>query len=217
MTTPAEKTYQELRKYEIDSVKDYFAIFAKILSAVEVSWLLSGEIIISSLVSVDDKAIQTLVAVLRDMLYTEKRLIVIGNGGSTAIAIHALADYANAGGLRTMDLMNPASITCLANDYGYEEVFAKTIERFAKKGDVLFAISSSGRSPNILKACKTAKFRECCIVTFSGFNPKNPLRKLGNVNFYVPSNHYGFVELAHQTLLHCILDIFLKRMYEYNF
>ncbi len=195
---PSEKTYQELSKYNVDSAKDYFKALAEILNAI------------------DDAEIQTFTAVLRDMLYAKRQLIAIGNGGSAAIAIHTSADYANAGGLPTMDLMNPALVTCMANDYGYENVFAKHIERFAQKGDILFAISSSGRSPNILKACESAKFRECFIVTFSGFDPENPLRKKGNMNFYVPSNHYGFVELAHQTLLHCILDLYLKRMFEYN-
>ena len=213
MITLAEKTYQELKNLGVDKADDYFSALAGILKKVRVT---SCALETGNALEIN-YAINAVVGCLRNALLGKKKFIAVGNGGSAAIAMHALADYANAGGLRTMDLTNPALITCMANDYGYEEVFAKTIERFAKKGDVLFAISSSGRSPNILKACKTAKFRECCIVTFSGFNPKNPLRKLGNVNFYVPSNHYGFVELAHQTLLHCILDIFLKRMYEYNF
>ena len=78
-------------------------------------------------------------------------------------------------------------------------------------GDILFAISSSGRSPNILSACNAAALG-CNIITFSGFSPENPLRRLGNINFYVPSDHYGFVELAHQILIHCILDFYLKKL-----
>ena len=193
------------------TASNYLQEFGKILDRIEVKSSTFGE---SSLNVAINYVIKKIFSNSRGC---NGQLIVIGNGGSAAIAMHALADYANAGGLRTMDLMNPALITCTANDYGYEEVFAKTIERLARKEDILFAISSSGQSPNILKACGAAKFRECFIVTFSGFDSNNPLRKLGNMNFYVPSNHYGFVELAHQTLLHCILDIFLKRMFEYNF
>lgn len=152
----------------------------------------------------------------QDILIGGKKLIVVGNGGSAAIAIHTLTDYANAGGLRTVDLLSPAMLTCMANDYGYENVFSKPIEIFAEKGDALFAISSSGQSPNIIKAAETAGKKGLIVYTFSGFNHDNPLRKTGHLNFYVSSNSYGFVELAHQTLIHCILDIFLERKTKNN-
>ena len=152
---------------------------------------------------------------LNNLQFTNKRLIVIGNGGSAAIALHSLVDFANAGGLKTVDLFSPSLLTCMANDYGYENVFSKPIEILAEKGDVLFAISSSGQSPNIIKACESALALKCLLVTFSGFSMDNPLRKLGHLNFYVPSTHYGFVELAHQALLHCILDLFIRsKVYE---
>lgn len=147
---------------------------------------------------------------LKNVLISRKRLMAIGNGGSAAIAIHTLADYANAGGIKTIDLMSPALLTCMGNDYGYENVFAKPVEIFAEKGDVLFAISSSGKSPNIIKACQAACEKGATVYTFSGFEPDNPLRGLGYLNFYVPSTHYGFVELSHQVLLHCILDLFVR-------
>ena len=114
-----------------------------------------------------------------------------------------------------MDLYGPALLTCMANDYGYENVFAKPVEMFAEADDMLFAISSSGKSPNILNACESALAKNCDVVTFSGFSSDNPLRKLGRMNFYVPSTHYGFVELAHQVLIHCILDLFVRdKIYE---
>ncbi len=168
------------------------------------------EILIQT-VAISDCAIGNVVARLVTNIRMGKKFMAIGNGGSAAIAIHAHVDFANAGGLETVDLMSPAMLTCTANDYGYENVFARPVELFAKEGDILFAISSSGKSPNILEACEVARFGKCYIVTFSGFNPDNPLRRLGDVNFYVPSNHYGFVEIAHQTLIHCILDFFVER------
>ena len=114
-----------------------------------------------------------------------------------------------------MDFYGPALLTCMANDYGYENVFAKPIEMFAEADDMLFAISSSGQSPNILNACESALAKNCNVITFSGFSSDNPLRKLGRMNFYVPSTHYGFVELAHQVLIHCILDLFIRdKIYE---
>jgi D-sedoheptulose 7-phosphate isomerase len=71
----------------------------------------------------------------------------------------------------------------------------------------LVAISSSGKSPNILAATATARERDCRIVTFSGFDEDNGLRSTGDVNFYVRSREYGFVEIAHLSLCHAILDI----------
>jgi D-sedoheptulose 7-phosphate isomerase len=102
---------------------------------------------------------------------------------------------------------DPSALTCLGNDLGYENVFAKQLEFHARPGDFLIAISSSGRSPNILGAVKTARARDCRIATFSGFTQENELRRTGDVNFYVRSREYGFVEVAHLALCHAVLDI----------
>ncbi len=168
------------------------------------------EILIQTVAN-SDFAIENIIARLEASIKRGNKIMAIGNGGSAAIAIHTLVDFANAGGLRTVDFMSPAMLTCMANDHGYENVFARPMELFAKEDDILFVISSSGKSPNILRACEAAMFRKCYIVTFSGFNSDNPLRSLGDINFYVPSNHYGFVEIAHQALIHCILDLFVER------
>jgi len=200
----AVKTFRELEKLGVRTTEDYFKKLLEILAQTVTTWH-SG-----SRVPLND-AIGSLVGSLLENRRKRKKILVVGNGGSAAIAIHTLFDYANAGGLNTLDFNSPAMLTCMANDYGYENVFARPVELFAKEDDILFAISSSGKSPNILKACEAARFRECYIVTFSGFNPDNPLRRLGDVNFYVPSNHYGFVEIAHQALVHCILDFFVER------
>jgi D-sedoheptulose 7-phosphate isomerase len=70
----------------------------------------------------------------------------------------------------------------------------------------VIAISSSGRSANILNAVKAARVAECRVVTFSGLTPDNPLRGLGDTNFYIASDRYGFVEIGHLTICHAILD-----------
>ncbi len=211
MTNQAEKTFNELIKLGINNAEGYLYNLARILENVKVDYcpLLEST---SELVITLDSGINLVINNLKqNVLINRKRLVVIGNGGSAAIAIHTLTDYANAGGLRTVDFMSPSLLTCMANDYGFENVFAKPIEIWADAGDILFAISSSGKSPDILKACQAAREKGCIIYTFSGFDPGNPLRSQGRLNFYVPSTHYGFVELAHQTLIHCILDLFLLR------
>ena len=135
------------------------------------------------------------------------KIMFIGNGGSAGIASHLAIDFSKNGGLRSLAFNDPSALTCLGNDLGYENVFAKQLEFHARPGDLLIAISSSGRSPSILNAVKTARTRDCKVVTFSGFTEENDLRRTGDVNFYVRSREYGFVEVAHLALCHAVLDI----------
>jgi D-sedoheptulose 7-phosphate isomerase len=133
-------------------------------------------------------------------------VMFVGNGGSAGIAGHLAIDFAKNGGVRAVTFNDPSSLTCLGNDLGYDQVFAKQVEMQAIAGDVLIAISSSGGSKNILNAAHVAAKLKCEVVTLSGFSAGNELRKLGDVNFFVDSAVYGFVETAHQAILHAILD-----------
>lgn len=135
------------------------------------------------------------------------KIIFVGNGGSAGIASHLAIDFSKNGGLRSLAFNDPAALTCLGNDLGYENVFAKQLDFHARPGDLVVAISSSGRSPNILGAVKMARTRDCKVATFSGFTAENELRQAGDVNFYVRSREYGFVEVAHLALCHAVLDI----------
>ena len=138
------------------------------------------------------------------------KLMFIGNGGSAGIASHMAIDYSKNGGLRSLAFNDGAALTCLGNDLGYENVFAKQIEIHARAGDILIAISSSGRSPNILRAVAAARAAGVgFVLTLSGFLPDNPLRRLGDANLHVPSGQYGFVEISHLALCHAALDIFM--------
>jgi D-sedoheptulose 7-phosphate isomerase len=135
------------------------------------------------------------------------KIMFVGNGGSAGICSHLAIDFSKNGGLRAMAFNDPSALTCLGNDLGYENVFAKQVEFHGRAGDLLVAISSSGRSPNILNAVKAARAINCKIVTFSGFTEDNELRSAGDVNFFVRSKEYGFVEVAHLALCHAVLDI----------
>ena len=116
-------------------------------------------------------------------------------------------DFSKNGEMPGICFNDGAALTCLGNDYGYEDVFARQIAYHARKGDVLFAISSSGESPNILRAVETALERGCHVITFSGFNSDNRLRTLGEVNFHVAVNDYGVVEVAHTALIHAVVEM----------
>lgn len=135
------------------------------------------------------------------------KLMFVGNGGSAGICSHMATDYSKNGGLRSMALNDSSMLTCLSNDYGYEHVFEKQIEFFGQPGDLLIAISSSGKSENILNATAAALDKGCLVVTFSGFHADNPLRSRGTLNYFVESREYGFVEVSHLALCHAILDI----------
>lgn len=135
------------------------------------------------------------------------KIMFVGNGGSAGIASHLAIDYSKNGSLRAVAFNDAVALTCLSNDLGYDRVFSEQIALHARSGDLLVAISSSGASANILNAVKAARAAGVSIVTLSGFSPENPLRRTGDVNFYVRSNAYGFVEVAHLALCHAVLDI----------
>lgn len=140
-----------------------------------------------------------------------RKLIFIGNGGSAAIASHQAVDYWKNGGVEAVAFNDASLLTCIGNDYGYDRVFAEPLRRFAKAGDVLIAVSSSGKSPNILRGVEAASEQGCPVLTLSGFDATNPLRTLGEINFHVPSHAYGIVEVMHLSLLHAMLDELIAR------
>ncbi len=153
------------------------------------------------------------IKIVSEQANKRKKIIFIGNGGSAGIASHQSVDYWKNGGMRAIAFNDVSLLTCIGNDYGYPFVFEKPIEMFMDPGDVLIAISSSGKSDNILNGVKMAKKMGNQVITMSGFKEDNPLRSLGDVNFYVPAptGAYGFVEIAHLTICHCIVDAIIDR------
>ena len=134
------------------------------------------------------------------------KLMFIGNGASQAISSHMSTDFWKTGGIRAIAFTDCSLLTCIGNDFGYDDIFGKPIEMFADQGDILVAISSSGRSPNIINGVNAARKKNCSVITLSGFSSDNPLRTLGDMNFYVPAEAYGPVEILHHSICHCILD-----------
>ncbi len=134
------------------------------------------------------------------------KLMFIGNGASAAISSHMSTDFWKNSGMRAIAFNDSSLLTCLGNDFGYEYIFEKSIEMFADRGDVLVAISSSGKSENILRGVNSAKSKDCSIITLSGFKDDNPLYSAGDFNFYVPVQKYGLVEVIHHSICHCVLD-----------
>lgn len=131
---------------------------------------------------------------------------LVGNGGSAAIAAHMQNDLCCAVGVRALVFNDPPLLTALSNDFGYATAFERALDLWGQDCGLLVAISSSGRSENILRAASTARKRGARVLTLSGFGPDNPLRTMGEVNFHVPSRSYGVVEVVHSILAHYLTD-----------
>lgn len=149
-------------------------------------------------------AIEEIIRCLNNI--NSKKVIAIGNGGSAAIASHLANDLCKTDNIKAICFSDYSYNTCMANDFGYECVYEKGVEMFADRGDILIAISSSGNSKNIIRATNKAKEKGCTVITLSGFKGDNKLRELGDINIYIPKEHYGYVELCHQIILHMITD-----------
>ncbi len=158
-----------------------------------------------------DEALQNSIEMIIEQSKAGGRLILIGNGGSASIASHMAVDFWKNTGIRALAFNDSSLLTCISNDYGYEHVFEKPIEMFAEPADTLIAISSSGQSENILLAVKAARAKGVKVITLSGFDKDNPLRKLGDANFYVPSESYGHVEIVHLSICHCLVDTLIEK------
>lgn len=138
------------------------------------------------------------------------KVIVAGNGGSAAISSHCAVDLSKSAGIRCINFNEADLITCLANDYGYEQWVQKALELYADDDDLAILISSSGRSPNMVNAGRYAQARGLALVTFTGFRPDNPLRQLGRLSFWVNSGCYNVVEMTHHIWLLAACDLIVQ-------
>jgi D-sedoheptulose 7-phosphate isomerase len=157
-----------------------------------------------------------------EILSLEKRLLqlkvenqnlyIVGNGGSAGVAAHAVTDFFNVAKIRATTLHESSLLTCMANDFGYENAIARMLTQILNPGDIVMTISSSGNSMNMINAATIAREKGAYVVTFTGFSADNPLRHLGDANFWLDSVDYGFVEVGHQFLLHNIADRFNEKL-----
>ncbi len=136
-----------------------------------------------------------------------RKVIIAGNGGSAAMASHCAVDFTKAAGIRCVNFNETDLITCLANDFGYERWVEKALEFYADSGDLVILISSSGKSMNMVNAARYARGRGLRLVTLTGFAATNPLRQLGDLNFWVNSRSYNVVEMTHHIWLLAVCDL----------
>lgn len=140
----------------------------------------------------------------RNNIYT------IGNGASASIAQHWACDYTKGckqGGLRPRVISLAANIplmTAISNDISYDDVYSFQLEALGQEGDVLVAISSSGNSPNVVKAIETAKSLKMKTIALTGFSPNNKCGRLADISLYVDIQEYEATEDVHQAIMHMI-------------
>ena len=155
-----------------------------------------------------------LIKLSKILVETKKRqgkVIIVGNGGSAAMASHVSVDLTKVCNIRSVNFNEADLLTCFGNDYGYENWVKKAIEFYADKKDLAIFISSSGNSQNIIKGIKQAKKMNLKTVTFSGFSKNNNLRKLGDLNFWVDNKEYNIVEMTHHVWLLSAVDYIVAK------
>ncbi len=164
---------------------------------------------LKSTLSINSLDVDNFVKLIYDVEKNGGKIIIAGNGGSASIASHVSVDFTKAAGINSVCFSDASLITCFANDYGYENWLENAINFYGKTQDLVILISSSGNSANIINAAKISKAKELPLITFSGFSPDNPLRNIGDINFWVDSKSYNIVEMTHQYWLLCAMDFII--------
>ena len=166
---------------------------------------------LKSKITPDEKLINEIIDIKNIIIRAKKknsRVLIFGNGGSAAIASHVSVDFTKNVKVKAINFNEADLITCFSNDYGYENWISKAIELYANKGEVVILISSSGKSKNMLNACKASKKKKISsVITLTGNKKNNPLSKLGDINLWVDSKIYNHIENTHQIWLLSICDL----------
>jgi D-sedoheptulose 7-phosphate isomerase len=161
-----------------------------------------------------EKAASCLVAALQQ----GKKIISCGNGGSHCDAMHFAEELSgryreNRPALAAMAISDPSHISCVSNDFGYNYVFSRFIEGLGNAGDVLFGISTSGNSANIIEAVKAAQAKGMAVVLLTG-KDGGQLAALDNV-FEVRVDHFGYadrIQEIHIKVIHILIQLIEKEM-----
>jgi phosphoheptose isomerase len=160
--------------------------------------------------TVEADELERAAAILLEAYAGGARVFSCGNGGSAAIANHLQCDHVK--NIRTGTDLCPSVVslstnvellTAIANDMGYENVFAYQLQSQAEPGDVLIVVSSSGRSPNIVQALTWARDHDLRTIAITGFDG-GPARELADAAIHVDCRNYGIIEDLHQSIMHAL-------------
>ena len=161
----------------------------------------------------NDKDFLKIVEILKEVKRNRNKVILVGNGGSAALASHVSVDLTKMCKIRAINFNEADLLTCFSNDYGYENWVQKALSFYADKGDLVICFSSSGQSKNIINGAKFAKKIGCKVVTLTGFKKNNKVRKIGHINLWLDSKNYNLVEMTHHIWLLAIVDFIARAKY----
>lgn len=157
-----------------------------------------------------------IVTLFKGALENDRQIFVFGNGGSAANASHFITDLGKGSSDKTWRRFrclsindNTPWITALGNDYSYDEIFARQLMNFANAGDIVFVMSVSGNSPNLVKAAAWAKEKGVRVIALVGA-AKGKLAAMADLAVVVNDSHYGRVEDAHMGICHMIAYAFME-------
>jgi len=161
------------------------------------------------------KEINSAVNVIVKTIEKGKKIVIFGNGGSAADAQHMAAEFVGRylierDSLPAIALTTDTSVlTGIGNDYGFEKVFARQCDALVNNGDLVIAISTSGKSPNIIEGIKTSKNKNAKIILLTGKN-NNKLKHLTDITIRIPSNETPRIQESHRIIIHIICEFVEK-------
>jgi D-sedoheptulose 7-phosphate isomerase len=164
----------------------------------------------NKLTEIDNKKLEKGLSIIKKMP-KENKIILAGNGASAAISSHLAIDFTKAAGVRAINFNESSLLTCFSNDFGYENWIKKALDYYMLSGDIVILVSSSGKSKNVINAAKFTKKNRNILITLTGLDEKNPLKKLGDINFFVKSKNYNVVESIHLIILLSIVEKLIKK------
>ena len=167
------------------------------------------------------KEINSAVNMIIKTIEKGKKIVIFGNGGSAADAQHMAAEFVGRYLIERDSLpaialtTDTSALTGIGNDYGFEKVFARQCDALVNNGDLVIAISTSGKSPNIIEGIKTSKNKNAKIILLTGKN-NNKLKHLTDITIRVPSNETPRIQESHRIIIHIMCEFvekhFLKKI-----
>jgi len=155
---------------------------------------------------------------IADAFKNNNKILIAGNGGSASQATHIAAEFTGRykikrKGMPAISLASDLSaITAISNDYGFDSVFERQVEALGNEGDILITLSTSGNSPNIIKAVEKAKKSGIGVITLLG-KDGGKLKNKSDVEIIIPSNNTPRIQEAHLMILHIICELVEKKLF----
>ncbi|MCF7912015.1 MAG: D-sedoheptulose 7-phosphate isomerase [Candidatus Cloacimonetes bacterium] len=167
------------------------------------------------------KFIAELSSLIADRFHNDGKVLICGNGGSAADAMHFAEEFTgryrnDRKALPVLALADPTHITCVGNDYGFSQIFARGVEAWGRAGDILIILSTSGNSENVIQALKTAEQLKLKTVTLLG-KDGGVLKDMANLQIIVPGDTTDRIQELHMLILHIVIEQVERLMFPENY